>query len=74
LQPLLFLKNPASQRSSQLREKHAQCVKKFGFFTRFFNVQKGRRLFFEGILHFQPCFSRAVAASLPWHEFGYGKS
>jgi hypothetical protein len=56
-----------------LREKHAQCVKKSGFFTRFLRARNVRILFFEEIPHFQPGFAKGVADSIPWHEFGCDK-
>jgi hypothetical protein len=49
IQPLLFLKIRLHQKPIPLREKHAQCVKKSGFFIRFFSARNGRILFFEGI-------------------------
>ena len=57
-----------------LREKHAQCVKKSGCFTGFLSGQKDCIFVCEGIFHFRSGMARAVAASLPWHGFGYEKS
>jgi hypothetical protein len=51
-----------------LREKHAQCVKKSGFFIRFLSARNDRFLFFREFPQSQPCLARGVTASLPWHE------
>jgi len=57
-----------------LRGKHAQCVKKSGFFIRFFGLRIDRIFFFGVFSQFQPCLAGGVKVFFPWHEFGYAKS
>jgi hypothetical protein len=42
MQPLLFFKKTDFAKPIPLREKHAQCVKKSGFFIRFLSARNDR--------------------------------